>query len=112
MTDCIFCKIINKEVAASIIYEDNNVIVFKDIYPKTFIHLLIVPKKHIPSVNYLELEDKEIIGQLVLVGQKLAKEKGIAESGFRLIFNTGKDAGQTVEHLHLHLLGGEKLPFA
>ena len=112
MTDCIFCKIINKEAAASIIYEDNNVVVFKDIHPKAPIHLLIVPKKHIPSINHLETKDKTLIGELFLVAKKIAEDQGIAETGYRLIFDTGKDAGQTVEHLHLHLLGGEKLPFS
>ena len=110
--ECIFCKIVNKESLADIIYEGNNIIAFKDIAPKAPIHILIVPKKHIPSINHLELEDKDLIGELFLVAKKLAKEQEIAERGFRLVFDTGKDAGQTVEHLHLHLLGGAKLPFA
>lgn len=99
-------------MSASIIYEDNNLIIFKDIAPKAPIHLLIVPRKHISSINHLRPEDKELIGELFLTAKKIAKEQGVAETGFRLIFDTGKDAGQTVEHLHLHLLGGKKLPFA
>lgn len=112
MTDCIFCKIINKEVPTEIVYEDNKVIVFKDIEPKAPLHLLIVPKKHVFSVNHLEPEDKELIGELFLVAQKTAREQNVVETGYRLIFNVGKDAGQTVNHLHLHLMGGGKLPFA
>ena len=112
MADCVFCKIINKEVSSEIAYEDEKVIVFEDIEPKFPVHLLIVPKKHVPSVNHLEPADKELIGELFLVAQKIAKEKNVAETGYRLIFNIGKDAGQTVHHLHLHLMGGRKLPFA
>ncbi len=96
--DCIFCKIIKKEAPTSMVYEDNNLIVFKDIVPKAPLHLLIVPKKHIPSINYLEPEDKELIGELILTAKRIAKERGVAETGFRLVFDTGKDAGQTVEH--------------
>lgn len=110
--DCVFCKIINKELPAEIAYEDNNFLVIKDIKPKSPVHLLIIPKKHILSVNYLESKDKELIGELFLVAQKIAKTKGTAETGYRLIFNVGPDAGQTVEHLHLHLMGGRKLPWA
>ncbi|GAG98903.1 unnamed protein product [marine sediment metagenome] len=109
--DCIFCKIINKTAAASIIYEDNNIIVIKDTEPKAPLHLLIIPKKHIPSINHLELEDKTLVGELFLTAKKIAKDQGVAETGYRLIFDTGKDAGQTIDHLHLHLLGGGKLAF-
>lgn len=109
---CIFCKIIKKEVPAEIVYEDKKVIAFKDIEPKFPIHLLIVPKKHIPSVNHLESQDKTLIGELFLVAQKIAKSQNVSKTGYRLSFNVGKDAGQTIYHLHLHLMGGEKLPFA
>ena len=112
MTDCVFCKIINKEVSAEIAYEDERIIVFEDIEPKFPVHLLIVPKKHIYSINNLEQVDKELIGELFLVAQKIAKEQNVDEKGYRLIFNVGKDAGQTINHLHLHLMGGQKLPFA
>jgi len=112
MKDCIFCKIVDKEVPADILYEDNNVIVFKDIKPKAPLHILIVPKKHIPSINHLELEDKELIGEMFLAAKKMAKKQGVAKTGYRLVFDTGKNAGQTVDHLHLHLLGGKKLPWA
>ena len=112
MTDCIFCKIAQKEIPTELLYEDEDVIAFNDIAPKSPVHILIVPKKHIDSVNNLEEENKELLGKLVLVAKDIAKEKGISETGYRLIFNTGRDAGQTVDHIHLHLMGGEKLPFA
>ena len=112
MTDCIFCKIAQKEIPTELLYEDEDVIAFNDIAPKSPVHILIVPKKHIDSVNNLEEENKELLGELVLVAKDIAKEKGISETGYRLIFNTGRDAGQTVDHIHLHLMGGEKLPFA
>ena len=109
---CLFCKIAKGEVPSDIVYEDDKIIAFKDIHPKAPVHILILPKKHIPSVNQLEPEDKELVGESILVAQKIAKEQGVAKSGYRLSFNIGKDAGQTIEHLHLHLMGGEKLPFA
>ena len=112
MTDCIFCKIAQKEIPTELLYEDEDVIAFNDIAPKSPVHILIVPKKHIDSVNNLEEENKELLGKLVLVAKDIAKEKGISETGYRLIFNPGRDAGQTVDHIHLHLMGGEKLPFA
>jgi histidine triad (HIT) family protein len=111
MENCIFCKISKKEAPADILYEDSSVIVFKDITPKAPIHLLIVPKKHIVSINHIEVEDKEIVGNLFIVAKKIAKENGIDKKGYRLIFNVGRDAGQMVDHLHLHLLAGRKLPF-
>lgn len=112
MQNCLFCKIVNKEVPAEIVYEDDKFIAFNDIKPVTPVHLLIIPKKHIPSINHLELRDKELIGGLFLVTQKIARAERVDKTGYRLIFNIGKDAGQTVDHLHLHLLGGKKLPWA
>jgi len=112
VSECIFCKIVNKEIAAEIVYEDDKVIAFKDTKPVASVHLLIIPKKHIPSVNHLSLGDRELIGELFLVAQKMARAKGVAKTGYRLIFNIGKDAGQTIDHLHLHLIGGRKLPWA
>lgn len=108
---CLFCKIVNKEIPTEIVYEDDKVLAFKDIEPKAPVHLLIIPKKHIPAVDHLELQDKELIGELFFAAQKLAKEQGISQTGYRLIFNVGKDAGQTIDHLHLHLMGGKKLPW-
>jgi len=106
---CIFCRIINKEISSEIIYENERIIVFKDIEPKAKIHLLVVPKKHISSINHLESIDKKLIGELFLISQKIAKEQGIAKSGYRVNCNVGRDAGQTINHLHFHLMGGEKL---
>lgn len=112
MTRCVFCKIINKEMLSEVVYQDAKVLVFKDIKPKAPIHLLIIPKKHIPSIDYLRKGDKGLVGELFLVAKKLAKEYKVNKIGYRLIFNVGRDAGQTVDHLHLHLLGGKKLPWA
>jgi len=112
MAECIFCKIINKELPSEIISEGEKFIVIQDIKPVARLHLLIIPKKHIPSMNDLGPEDKELIGDMVLLAKKIAKDKGVQDTGYRLVFNAGADAGQTVDHLHLHLLGGEKLPFA
>jgi len=105
MTDCLFCKIANKKTPAEIVYENDKVVVFKDIHPRAPIHLLIVPKKHITSVDHLELQDKELVGELILAAQKIAKEKKL--NGYKLIINVGRSAGQVIDHLHLHLLSGE-----
>jgi len=110
--DCIFCKIINKEMPTDIVYEDERLMAFEDIKPVAPIHILIVPKEHIVSINQLEAEDRELIGEMVLAAKKIAQGLKIADSGYRLIFNIGKNSGQTVDHLHLHLLGGKKLPWA
>lgn len=107
--DCLFCKIIKKEMPAEIIYEDDDFISFKDINPIAPIHFLIIPKKHIASVNHLESEDKELVGKLFLTAKKIAREQGLSDQGYRLVFNVGKNAGQVVDHLHLHLLGGKTL---
>lgn len=112
MKDCLFCKIAKKELPSKIVYEDDNFFAFNDINPIAPIHILIIPKKHIPSVNHLTVSDKELIGELFLVAQKIARTEETAEIGYRLIFNVGESAGQTVEHLHLHLLGGKKLSWS
>lgn len=109
MNDCVFCKIINKQIPAEILFEDEKTVVFKDIKPKAPIHLLIVPKKHIDSINDLEASDSNLIGELVYRGKKMAEEFKIAERGYKLIFNCGPEGGQVVYHIHLHLLGGRKL---
>jgi len=107
--DCIFCKIANKEMDSEIVYEDDNFIAFKDISPRAPIHVLIVPKKHIASVNHLKEEHKELIGSMFLVAQKVVEQLGIRDKGYKLAFNVGKDGGQIVDHLHLHVLGGWKM---
>jgi len=109
--ECVFCKIVNKELPSEILYEDERFLVFKDIKPKAPIHVLIIPKKHIPSLLEVGETDKEMIGEMFLVAKKVAKAQGLAERGYRLIFNVGKEAGQTIPHLHLHLMGGKDLPF-
>lgn len=106
--ECLFCKIVNKEVPSEIIYEDGKFIVFKDINPKAPLHLLIVPKKHISSVDHLKKEDKTLVGELFLTAQKIARNQGLARTGYKLVFNVGKGGGQLINHLHLHLLGGWK----
>lgn len=109
--DCVFCKISEKEIPTEeMVYENDRIIVFKDIKPLAPIHLLIVPRKHIPSIDCLELNDKELMGELFLAAQRVAKDKGLNKSGYKLVFNVGKGAGQMIDHLHLHLLGGWKNP--
>ena len=107
--DCIFCQIIAGKVPSDIIYQDEEVIAFRDINPQAPIHLLIIPKKHIPSIAHLPEAELPLIGHMVNVANQLAKGEGIAESGYRLVINCGKEGGQLVPHLHLHLLGGRKL---
>ena len=107
--DCIFCKIINKEIPSDFVDEDEDLVVFKDIQPKAKFHFLIVPKKHIESVNELGDEDTALVGKMIHRAKIIAKEQGFADRGYKLIFNCGEDGGQVVLHLHLHLLGGEKL---
>jgi histidine triad (HIT) family protein len=110
--DCIFCRIAKKEIPAKIVYEDKDVLAFDDIEPKAKVHVVIIPKKHISSVVDLKSEDRELVAQIFMAVRKIAEGKGILETGFRILLNYGKDAGQTIDHLHFHLLGGEKLPFA
>lgn len=105
--DCIFCKIANKEIPAKLLYEDELVVAFKDIHPIAPVHVLVIPKEHIASIN--DLEDEMLAGRLVMVAKKLAKELGIEERGYKLLFRTGRDGGQEVSHVHLHLLGGARL---
>jgi histidine triad (HIT) family protein len=110
MVEDVFCRIVKKEIPAKIVYEDEKILAIDDIEPKSPVHVLIMPKKHISSVNELKPEDKELVAKYLML-QK-AKEKGIFDSGYRILINKGKDAGQTVDHLHFHLMGGHKLPFA
>ena len=110
MTDtCIFCKIVSNEAKATVVYRDEQVTAFRDIHPVAPTHILIVPNRHIESVNALEAEDEQLMGHLVRTAGKLAKEEGVDRSGYRLITNTGVDGGQTVFHLHLHLIGGQRM---
>lgn len=108
--NCLFCRIINGEVPANIIYQDQDIIAFDDIYPKAPEHKLIIPRKHIATINDLSIEDMSLVGKMTLVAQKLAKNLNIAESGYRIIINCNKDGGQIVYHLHMHLMGGKSMP--
>jgi len=105
----IFQMILDKEIESEIIYEDKKIFCIKDINPAAKVHLLIIPKKRIETINDLQEEDKDLIGSMVLVAKELAKKYEIDESGYRLVWNTNEDGGQTVYHIHLHLLGGQKL---
>ncbi len=106
---CIFCKIVNKEIPAKVVYEDDKVIAFHDINPQAPIHILIIPKEHIPTVNDLEENHKELIGHIFLVAKKLAKELGVDERGYRILVNCNSDGGQEIYHIHFHLFAGKPL---
>lgn len=109
MENCIFCSIIEKESPANIEYEDEDVMAFWDANPKAQVHILIVPKRHIPSITNLQEVDSQLIGKIILIAKDLAEKKEISEDGYRLVFNVGRHSGQVVDHIHLHLIGGETL---
>lgn len=104
--DCIFCRIVSGKTDTQFLYENDQVVVFKDINPHAPVHLLIVPKKHIRSINDLTEEDREIVSDMVMTARKIAKSVGVSTSGYRLFFNVERGGGQVVFHLHLHLIGG------
>lgn len=106
MSDCIFCKIITGDIPSTNVYSDKQITAFRDLNPAAPTHILIVPNRHIDSINLITHEDEQIIGHLFVAAKHLAAREGIAESGYRLIINTNADAGQTIFHIHLHLLGG------
>ncbi|CAB1240555.1 histidine triad nucleotide-binding protein [Clostridium sp. MT-14] len=106
MEECIFCKIIKGEIPSEKVYEDDIVLSFKDIEPGAPVHVLIIPKKHIRSINDLTEEDSNIIAHIYLVAKQIADKLGLAEKGYRIVTNCGEEAGQTVPHIHFHLLGG------
>ena len=105
--DCLFCKIIRGEIPATLVYENDRVVAFRDIKPEAPTHILVVPREHTPSLN--EAADAATIGELSLAAARIAKAEGVADSGYRTVINTNRDAGQTVFHVHLHLLGGRAL---
>jgi histidine triad (HIT) family protein len=109
MADCLFCKIIKHEIPASIVYEDDHVLAFNDINPQGPTHVLVVPKRHIATLNDLTAEDDHAVGELVRRAAAIAADRGISAGGYRTVFNTNRDAGQTVFHIHLHLIGGRNL---
>jgi histidine triad (HIT) family protein len=109
MNDCLFCGIVDGKIKAEVVYRDESVIAFKDIKPKAPVHILIIPRKHIPTLLDLQESDGAVLAAIFRAAAKLAGEHGIAKSGFRVVVNSGADAGQTVFHLHYHLLGGRQL---
>ena len=109
MSDCIFCKIIAKEIPATVAYEDADLLAFHDIQPKAPVHIQVIPKRHVARVSELAEGDSNLIGKMVLAANRLAKETGVAEPGYRLVVNCNAAAGQSVYHLHLHLLGGRPM---
>ena len=109
MSDCLFCGIVDGKIKANLVYQDEAVLAFKDIAPKAPVHILIIPRKHVVSVLDIEANDGGVIGQIFQVAGQLAREQGIADSGFRVVVNSGADAGQSVSHLHYHLLGGRRM---
>jgi histidine triad (HIT) family protein len=108
MSDCLFCKIGQKEIPAKLVYEDDEIFAFEDIHPQAPTHLLICPRKHMVSLNDAEPADAALLGRVLLIAKELASKRGIL-GGYRAVFNNGADAGQTVDHLHLHLLGGRAM---
>ena len=110
MTDnCLFCRIAAGEIPAKVVFEDDYTLAFRDIDPKAPTHVLVIPRRHIASVNDLDALDADLVGRLFLTAREIAAAEGIAEAGYRLVMNTGADAGQSVAHIHLHLLGGRDL---
>jgi len=104
--DCIFCKIVNGEIPTEFLYEDETLVVFRDINPHAPVHILIVPRRHIRSINDLTENDREIISHMIMVGKDIAKKESINSSGYKLLFNVERGGGQVIFHLHLHLIGG------
>ena len=107
--DCLFCKIVAGDIPSAKVYEDDKVYAFRDIEPQAPVHILIIPKEHIASANELTEENASIVGHIFAVAAKIAKDEGIAEGGYRIVNNCGQDGGQTVKHLHFHMLGGRSL---
>ena len=108
-SDCLFCKILNGDIPADIVFEDEHVIVFKDIYPKADVHLLMIPRLHVASLNEIEPKDDKLMAHMMRLLPKIAKKQGL-DNGFRTIINTGPGGGQEVYHLHIHLMGGGRMP--
>lgn len=109
MSDCVFCKIIAGEIPSTRVYEDEDLYAFEDINPQAPVHVLVVPRKHIPTLNDLGPDDGPMVGRMIQVGARIARDKGTAEAGFRTIFNVNRGGGQVVYHIHLHVLGGRQL---
>ncbi len=106
MTDCLFCRIIDRKVPAKIVHEDDRAVAIQDIHPQAPVHLLVLPRKHFPSLQEAQADDEALLGHLLLVAAQLARERGLTSRGYRTVINNGTGAGQSVFHLHLHVLGG------
>ena len=109
MAECLFCRIINREIPATIVYEDDRIVAFNDINPQAPTHVLVVPRRHIATLNDLTPEDDQLAGEVVRRAAAIASQRGIARGGYRTVFNTNAEAGQTVFHIHLHLIGGRPM---
>lgn len=109
MSDCIFCKMASAEIRPDVVYEDDAVLAFRDLNPQAPTHVLVIPKRHIATTNDLQVEDLELVGKLVLTAKKVAALEGLAERGYRTVLNCNAEAGQSVFHLHLHVLGGRPM---
>ena len=109
MSDCLFCRIVEKKIPAKVVYADDQILAFDDVNPRAPVHTLVIPKQHVASVQDLGESDRTLLAQLLLACTKVAKHKGLADPGFRLVVNTGRDGGQTVFHLHFHVLGGRHM---
>lgn len=107
--DCLFCKIVNRQIPATLVHEDDQIVAFRDINPQAPVHLLVIPRRHIATLNELQPADAGLVGHMLVTAQRLAVQEGIAEPGFRLTMNCNVDGGQTVYHIHLHLLGGRAM---
>ena len=109
MTDCIFCKIVSGDIPGDIVYQDDDVLAFRDLNPQAPTHVLVIPKKHISTTNDIQPEDASLVGKMFLAAQQVAQQEGIAESGYRSVLNCNEGAGQSVFHIHLHILGGRQM---
>jgi len=108
MADCLFCKIARKEIPAKIVYEDRHVVAFEDIHPQAPVHVLVIPKSHFATFNDVGPDEEALLGHMMLVATRMAKEKGVNDTGYRLVGNCLEGAGQSVFHIHVHLLGGRR----
>lgn len=109
MENCVFCKIINREIPTEFLYEDNLIVAFRDIHPIAPVHILIIPKRHIGSINDISDSDEQLMGRLITIAKKIADDLKISKEGYKLLIRVGRHGGQEVEHIHLHLIGGAKL---
>ena len=110
MDDCVFCNIINKTLESEILFENERLVVIKDILPKAPVHLLVIPKEHIVSIKEVGEANQALLGEIVLTARQMAEKFGVGDTGYKLTFNVGRDGGQVIGHLHLHLMGGKKMP--